>query len=557
MSYKLCGFPIVPISVKRLCTVFYLLVLATPAAAVERVDPGRVFGAFLACKADIFSLLGSNRADFGAAVIRPYDWSSSDGVTGQTIEFAEHVDAGGLPLSGYVQFEAVGIAVPHFAWGFEVERRVSDVAKAIEGMLPGARFVAQDGGALELKLDAQSVPQGDASVAPEDSYRKIVVREANSPSRSLVMCDASKDRMTELTTDEETGRKRLPAAEDLFPSVRRPAAKTNHVLDAFVACKPSFFEVLKAERRIFPRVRIEPWESPDNAPHIPEAANTYNETVTFEHPVEIGGLRIVRFFQRKTVQSGEPTRFAWAFQVAQTPDGAARAIAAQYGVRFTYYWSLVEKDVDATPVSQHLTLGSYFDPDEQAMVTCAPDEAETRDFRLPEGAETFGWAELGPPPVSRGNRLVNALLQCRPDFFEALGEEKSAFGKVAFKESAGPYRKDGDAERAPMRVAFEKPVYASGFTLTGYIQRRVNVAGEIKLRWGFQTPVNASRIESTAEGRTGSVRVSGKEWLLDLETDETGYTPSPDLEFDEGFLGCTTLLASGVEPPKSGDLFLK
>jgi hypothetical protein len=51
--------------------------------------------------------------------------------------------------------------------------------------------------------------------------------------------------------------------------------------------------------------------------------------------------------------------------------------------------------------------------------------------------------------------------------------------------------------------------------------------------------------------------VSGKGWLLDLETDETGYTPSPDLEFDEGFLGCTTLLASGVEPPKSGDLFLK
>lgn len=537
----------------------FVLSSAIPAASSQASSGSarQVFGAFLACKADIFSLLGSDRADFGAAVIGPHDWSMSDGVTGQTIAFAAPVDVGGLSLTGYVQFEAVGIAVPHFTWGFEVERRVSDIAKAIEGMLPGARFVAKDGGALELKLDAQSVPQGDASVAPEDSYRKIVVRQANDPSRSLVMCDASKDRMAELTTDEETGRRRLPDAEDLFPSARRPAVKTNHVLDAFVACKPSFFEVLKAERRIFPQVRIEPWESPDNAPHIPEAEKTYNETVTFEHPIEIAGLRIVRFFQRKTVQSGEPTRFAWALQVAQTPDGAARAIAAQYGARFTYYWSLVDKDVGATPVSQHLTLRSYFDPDEQATVTCEPDEAETKDFRLPEAAETFGWAQLGPPPVGRGNRLINALLQCRADFFEALGEEKNAFGKVAFKQAAGPYRKEGDAAHAPMRVAFEKPVYASGFTLTGYIQRRVNVEGEMKLRWGFQSPDGMSRIERTTERRTGSVRVSGKGWLFDLQTDETGYTPSPDLEFDEGFLGCTTPLASGMELLKSGDLFLK
>jgi len=71
-------------------------------------------------------------------------------------------------------------------------------------------------------------------------------------------------------------------------------------------------------------------------------------------------------------------------------------------------------------------------------LTCEPDEAETKDFRLPEAAETFGWAQLGPPPVGRGNRLINALLQCRADFFEALGEEKNAFGKVALKQAAGP-----------------------------------------------------------------------------------------------------------------------
>ncbi len=547
----------VPMSVKCLCAALYLLVLATPAATADRVDPGRVFGAFLACKADIFSLLASDRANFGAAVIRPYDWDGSDGVTGQTIEFAAPVDAGGLPLSAYVQFEAVGIAVPHFAWGFEVKRNLPEVVNAIEGMLPGERFVAQDGGAFELKLDTEPARRGDASVAPEDSYRKLVVRQAGGPSKALVMCDASKDRMAELATDEETGRKRLPAAEDLFPPVKSPAAKSNRVLDAFVACKLSFFEVLKAERHIFPRVRIEPWESPDNTPHIPEAANTDNETVTFERPVEIGGLSIVRFFQRKSVQAGEPTRFAWAFQVAATPDEAARALATQYGVRFedAGAWTLNAQDVGASPVSQHLTFDSYFDPDEQAIVTCAPDVGETKDFRLPDGAETFGWAELGPPPVSRGNRLINALLQCRPDFFEALSEEKYAFGTVAFKEAAGPYRKDGDAAHAPMRVAFEKPVYASGFMLTGYLQQRVDVAGQPKLIWGFQTSGGEYELIRVAENRTGSSYARNEGWSLDLAAEATGYTPSEALGFADGFIGCTTPLASDKTPPMPADLF--
>lgn len=83
--------------IKRLCTAFYLLALATPAAAVERVDAGRVFGTFLACKADIFSLLASDKADFRAITITPYD-HEADGVNGHTIAFTAPVVAAGLPL---------------------------------------------------------------------------------------------------------------------------------------------------------------------------------------------------------------------------------------------------------------------------------------------------------------------------------------------------------------------------------------------------------------------------------------------------------------------------
>ncbi|KOF13574.1 hypothetical protein AC244_30510 [Ensifer adhaerens] len=540
---------------KRLCAVFYLLVLATPAAAVERGDAERVFGAFLACKDDIFSLLTSDKADFRALTITPYD-HEADGVNGHYIAFAAPVVASGLPLGRYVQFEAVGIAVPHFAWGFEVERNVPEVANAIEALLPGARFVAKDGHLLELKLSTEPEAQrSDTSVAPEDSYRKIVIRQANDPTRTLLMCDASKDRMSGLAIDEETGRKRLPSPEDLFPSVKVPA-KADKILDAFVACKPSFFNVLWDERKTFPRVRVEAFESPGNKPHVPEAVNTYNESVTFERPVKIGDFSVVRFFQRRTIEEGKPTRFAWAFQVNAPPREVARAIAERYRVRFWGNFSLLSsRDAAVGPVSKHLDFSSYFDPDEQATVTCEPDEGETKDFRLPWAEETFGLAELGPPPLIRGNRLVNALLQCRQDFFAALGEEKDSFGKMTFKDAMGTYREPGGVARAALRVAFEKPVYVSGFMLTGYIQQRVDVAGQPKLIWGFQTPGNEDDLIRVAENRTGSSYVENEGWSLDLEAEATGYTPSEALGFADGFIGCTTPLASGKTPPEPVDLF--
>lgn len=541
--------------IKRLCAVFYLIALATPAVAADRGNAGRVFAEFLACKADIFSLLASDKADFRAISIAPYD-HEADGVNGHTIAFTAPVVAAGLPLGKYVQFEAVGIAVPHFAWGFEVERSVPEVAKVIENLLPGARFASNGDQTRELQLSTDpGARPGDVSVAPEDSFRKIIIRQASNPGHALVMCDASKDLMSILATDEETRRKRLPSPEDLFPSIRAPA-KADKILDAFVACKPSFFNVLWDERKVFPRLRVEAFESPGNMPHVPQAVNTYNESVTFERPVKIGDFAVVRFFQRRTMEEGKPTRFAWAFQVNAPPGAVARAIAERYRVRFWGdYSSLSAKDAAAGPVSKHLDIASYFDPDEQATITCEPDESETTDFRLPWAEETFGLAELGPPPLLRGNRLVNALLQCRPDFFAALGEEKDAFGKVTLLDAMGPYRDPGHGARVAQRMAFEKPVYVSGLMLTGYIQRRVDVAGQPKLLWGFQTPANEDGLVRVAENRTGSSYDGSDGWTLDLNAEATGYTPSEALGFTDGFIGCTTSLASSKALPDPADLF--
>ncbi|OCO98922.1 hypothetical protein BC362_27160 [Ensifer sp. LC14] len=88
----------------------------------------------------------------------------------------------------------------------------------------------------------------------------------------------------------------------------------------------------------------------------------------------------------------------------------------------------------------------------------------------------------------------------------------------------------------------------------GYVQQRHVVNGAPSLRWGFQTEANALNLVRVVELRTGSWE-SPEGWRIDEEAEATGYTRSPDLGFEEGFVGCTTPLATGKEPPKSVDLF--
>ncbi|WDZ78758.1 hypothetical protein PWG15_09815 [Ensifer adhaerens] len=54
---------------------------------------------------------------------------------------------------------------------------------------------------------------------------------------------------------------------------------------------------------------------------------------------------------------------------------------------------------------------------------------------------------------------------------------------------------------------------------------------------------------------TGSSYARNEGWSLDLAAEATGYTPSEALGFADGFIGCTTPLASGKTPPVPADLF--
>lgn len=344
----------------------------------------------------------------------------------------------------------------------------------------------------------------------------------------------------------------------LAASIFAPSAfAADRLLSAMITCKPEFFKVLQAQRGSFAPVRIVPYESPSNRPHSRWFENVFVEAVTFARPINVGGLSVLEFSQEKTVRDDGSSDVRWQFEVAASPSDVAKLFAAQYGVPFkadSRYWVVDSEQLrEKSGVSNNLVI----EPGEAgATISCRLDRADAGGFNLPVAAESFGWPQLGPPPLLNPNLLMNALVQCRSDFFERLAFDRKAFGKLKFKQENGPYPKGRD-DRSPLtRVEFQTPVRAWGLELTGYIQRLQMVNGAPGFRWGFQTRENSANLMHVVGLRTGSWE-NPQGWRVDDEAEATGYTPSPDLGFDEGFVGCTTPLSAGKEPPKSVDLFPK
>lgn len=322
-----------------------------------------------------------------------------------------------------------------------------------------------------------------------------------------------------------------------------------------ITCKPEFFRVLQARRGSFAPVRIVPYEWPSNTPHVRELQDVFVEEVTFARPIDVGGLSVLEFSQKTTVQDASPIDFRWQFEVAASPSDVAELLITQYGAPLKAGYRDWVVDPEKTREKSGVSGSLRIEPSEAgARISCLLYKAEAGDFKLPVAAESFGWPQLGPPPLINPNLLMNALAQCRPDFFERLVFDRSAFGKVNFKQENGPYPKGRDHTSPLSRVEFQTPVRAWGLQLTGYIQQLQMANGAPRLRWGFQAKENARNLIHVVGLRTGS---SGEpqSWRVDDDAEATGYTPSPDLGFDEGFVGCTTPLLAGKEPPKPVDLF--
>ncbi|WP_152976176.1 hypothetical protein [Ensifer adhaerens] len=343
----------------------------------------------------------------------------------------------------------------------------------------------------------------------------------------------------------------------LAASIFAPSAHAaDRLLSAMITCKPEFFTVLQARRGSFAPVRIVPYEWPSNTPHVREAKDVFVEEVTFARPIDVGGLSVLEFSQKTTVQDDGPSDFRWQFEVAASPSDVAELLITQYGAPLKADYRDWVVDSEKVREKSGVSGSLLIEPGEAgATISCRLYKAEAGGFKLPVAAESFGWPQLGPPPLINPNLLMNALAQCRSDFFERLAFDRKAFGKLKFKQESGPYPKGRDHASPLTRVEFQTPVRAWGIELTGYIQRLQMVNGAPGLRWGFQTRENSANLMRVVALRTGSSWEDPQGWSVDFEAEATGYTPSPDLGFDEGFVGCTTPLAAGKEPPKPVDFF--
>ncbi|MGE6786328.1 hypothetical protein ACQKGL_27785 [Ensifer adhaerens] len=345
----------------------------------------------------------------------------------------------------------------------------------------------------------------------------------------------------------------------LAASIYAPSAfAADRLLSAMITCKPEFFKVLQARRGSFAPVRIVPYERASNTPHVREFEDVFVEEVTFARPINVGGLSVLEYSQKTTVQDDGPSDFSWQFEVAASPSDVAELLITQYGAPLEAEDSDWVVDPEKTREKSGVSGSLRIEPSEAgARISCLLYKAEAGGFKLPVAAESFGWPQLGPPPLINPNLLMNALVQCRSDFFERLVFDRKAFGKVNFKQENGPYPKGRDPVSPLTRVEFQTPVRAWGLELTGYIQRLQMVNSAPSLRWGFQARENARNLVHVVGLRTGSWQEDTQGWRVDDEAEATGYTPSSDLGFDEGFVGCMAPLAAGKEPPTSLDLFPK
>ncbi|KSV89777.1 hypothetical protein [Sinorhizobium sp. GL28] len=286
------------------------LATATPATA----EPGRsnvetVFDAFLACRVDFFDLLARAQADFPAREFRVKEnyvgpvWQELRGVP-----FSAVVNIDDVPLSAYMQRHVETVSGPVLNWGFVANRKPAEVVKMIEARLSGARFASMDARGFELSLDPRPA-RSISTMPPAESFRSLLVFEGDRPDRTFIFCSASGDNMSELKTDERTGRKRLPPTASLF--VLPKTVNEEDAFEAFSRCDPTFFTTLAQAKARFGRVTIEPLfvAAPDG-----QVGEVSGSTVTFAEPVRAYGLDLTGYTQMMHKKDGKPVAFWWGFR---------------------------------------------------------------------------------------------------------------------------------------------------------------------------------------------------------------------------------------------------
>ncbi|MDK1373354.1 MULTISPECIES: hypothetical protein [unclassified Sinorhizobium] len=285
--------------------------------------------------------------------------------------------------------------------------------------------------------------------------------------------------------------------------------------------------MLKEERAALGPVRIDFDEDEGNSPHGPPRENYYVQMAIFAKPIAIGGLPIIGYSQRYVVREGEaPSWYIFELQVAWPAERVGQALETRLGVKFdelrSFGWSNKEAVEDGR-VSSDFGITGEDAPEGQSSLRCQVSHADTPGFRPPHITALFGAPELKPLPLGDADRLMNGLLACTPEFFDLLKAEQEAFGAVKISRISLWGKRNEPIET---RVEFSSIVHAWGLDLTAYFQRVDRSAGRERISWGFETAEWEDPLWYAIRQRTGSGYVEGQGWIVDLQTEETGYTPS-------------------------------
>ncbi|MCA1440321.1 hypothetical protein I6F07_08870 [Ensifer sp. IC4062] len=119
------------------------------------------------------------------------------------------------------------------------------------------------------------------------------------------------------------------------------------------------------------------------------------------------------------------------------------------------------------------------------------------------------------PALAAPDRLLDALLSCKPEFFSVLKEERAALGpvRIDFDEDEGNSQHGAPRENYYVQMAiFAKPIAIGGLPIIGYSLRYLGREGEAPSWYIFELQV-AWPAERVAQAFESRLRAKFDEWL--------------------------------------------
>ncbi|WP_331374706.1 hypothetical protein [Sinorhizobium chiapasense] len=172
------------------------------------------------------------------------------------------------------------------------------------------------------------------------------------------------------------------------------------------------------------------------------------------------------------------------------------------------------------------------------------------------------------PAFAGPDRLLDALLSCKPEFFSVLKEERAALGPVSmeFFETASSRAIDSDTDGLfYQKVKFAKPFKVAGLSVIGYLQSRFIDEGKpASYQWALLIAVRPDALAGIFNARFGTAYEQmpmSVMWRNDVEAAPVSPQLMIEADFDNGViqteLHCDHYVRVGgdMELPDAMELF--